>query len=35
MPWLGDIPVEQREQFIRDHRAGLYMMTELCARATT
>jgi transposase InsO family protein len=25
-------PVEQREQFIRDHRAGLYMMTELCAR---
>lgn len=32
MPWLETSPVEQREQFIRDHRAGLYMMTELCAR---
>jgi transposase len=32
MPWLETSPVEQRERFIRDHRAGLYMMTELCAR---
>jgi transposase len=32
MPWLETSPVEQRERFIRDHRAGLYMMTDLCAR---
>jgi hypothetical protein len=32
MPWLETSPVEQRERFIRDHQAGLYMMTELCAR---
>ena len=32
MPWLETSPVEQRERFIRDHRLGLYTMTELCAR---
>ena len=32
MPWLETSPVEQRERFIRDHRAGLYTMAELCAR---
>jgi transposase InsO family protein len=32
MAWLETSPVEQREQFIRDHRVGLYTMAELCAR---
>ena len=32
MPWLETSPVEQRERFIGDHRAGLYTMRELCAR---
>jgi transposase InsO family protein len=32
MPWLETSPVEQRERFIHDHRAGLFMMSELCAR---
>ena len=32
MPWLETAPVEQRERFIDDHRLGLYMMTERCAR---
>src|SRR5262245_830166 len=32
MPWLETSPVEQRERFIRDHRAALYTMAELCAR---
>lgn len=32
MPWLETSSVEQREQFIADHRRGLYTMTELCAR---
>jgi len=32
MPWLETSPVEQREQFIRDHRVALYTMSELCAR---
>ena len=34
MPWLEATPMEQRERFIRDHAAGLYTMTELCARHT-
>jgi putative transposase len=32
MPWMETAPVEQRIQFIADHREGLYLMTELCAR---
>ena len=32
MPWQETDPVDQREQFITDHRHGLYAMTELCAR---
>lgn len=32
MPWMETAPVEQRIQFIADHRQGLYPMTELCAR---
>ena len=32
MPWLETAPVEQREQFVADHRQKLYDMTELCAR---
>ena len=32
MPSLETSPVEQRERFIRDHRTGLYTMTEQCAR---
>ena len=32
MPWMETAPVEQRTQFIADHRQGLYPMTELCAR---
>jgi putative transposase len=32
MPWMETSPVEQREQFIRDHRVALYTMRELCAR---
>jgi putative transposase len=32
MPWLETSPVEQRERFVREHRVGLYMMSELCAR---
>src|SRR5687768_16119652 len=32
MPWLETAPMEQRQQFIADHRRALYSMTELCAR---
>ena len=32
MPWLETAPMEQRERFIADVRAGLYSMTELCER---
>jgi putative transposase len=32
MPWTTTCPMEQRECFIADVRAGLYSMTELCAR---
>ena len=32
MPWMETAPVEQRTQFIVDHRQGLYPMTVLCAR---
>ena len=32
MPWLETNPMDQRLQFISDHRLGLYSMTELCAR---
>jgi len=32
MPWLETDPVQQRERFIADVHAGLYSMTELCAR---
>ena len=32
MPWTETSPVDQRQRFIADVRAGLYSMTELCAR---
>lgn len=32
MPWMETAPVEQRERFIADHRAGHLTMTELCRR---
>jgi putative transposase len=32
MPWMETSPVDQREQFIRDHRLDMYAMAELCAR---
>jgi putative transposase len=32
MPWLETAPMDQRERFIADARAGLYAMTELCER---
>jgi transposase InsO family protein len=32
MPWLEADPIDQRLQFITDHRLGLYTVTELCAR---
>jgi putative transposase len=32
MPWMETAPVEQRIQFIADHRLGFFPMTELCAR---
>lgn len=32
MPWLETVPMQQRQQFITDHRRGLYTMRELCAR---
>jgi transposase InsO family protein len=32
MPWDETSPMEQRERFIADVRAGLYSMTELCER---
>jgi transposase InsO family protein len=32
MPWLETDPMDQRLQFITDHRRGLYSMTELCDR---
>ena len=32
MPWTATCPMEQRERFIADVRAGLYSMTELCER---
>ncbi len=32
MPWLETSSMDQRACFIRDHRVGLYTMTELCAR---
>ena len=32
MPWLETAPMEQREQFIADHRRALYSMSELCTR---
>ena len=32
MPWLETAPVDQREQFITDHRHRLYAMAELCER---
>jgi len=32
MPWNETSPVDQRERFIADVRAGLYSMTELCER---
>lgn len=31
MPWKVSGPVEQRVEFIRAYRSGLYSMTELCA----
>ena len=32
MPWLETAPMDQRIQFLTDHRRGLYPVTELCAR---
>jgi putative transposase len=32
MPWLETAPMDQRAQFVRDHRLGCYAVTELCAR---
>jgi len=32
MPWMETAPVEQRAQFITQHRQGLYPMAELCTR---
>jgi transposase InsO family protein len=32
MPWNETSPVDQRERFIADVRAGLFTMTELCER---
>ena len=32
MPWMETVPMDQRTQFIADHRQGLYPVTELCAR---
>ena len=32
MPWLEIAPMEHRQRFIADVRAGLYSMTELCER---
>lgn len=32
MPWTETSPVDQRQRFIADVRAGLYSMTELCER---
>ena len=32
MPWMETAPVEERERFITDVRAGLFTMTELCER---
>lgn len=32
MPWNETSPMDQRERFIADVRAGLYSMTELCER---
>ena len=32
MPWLETDPMDQRLQFMTDHRRGLYSMTELCDR---
>ena len=32
MPWTETSPMEQREQFIADHRVGLFTMLDLCAR---
>ena len=32
MPWMETSPVEQRERFLADHRAGHLKMTELCRR---
>ena len=32
MPWNETCPVDQRERFIADVRAGLFTMTELCER---
>ncbi len=32
MPWMETSPMEQRAQFIHDHRLNVYTTTELCAR---
>ena len=32
MPWLETDPMDQRVQFLTDHRLGFYSMTELGAR---
>ena len=32
MPWMETVPMDQRIQFIADHRLGLHSATELCAR---
>src|SRR5215207_6353515 len=32
MPWQARSPMDQRLEFVTDHRRGLYTMTELCRR---
>ena len=32
MPWQETHPMQQRTDFISDHRRGLYHFAELCAR---
>ncbi len=32
MPWMETSPVDQRKEFIREYRRGLFTMQELCAR---
>lgn len=35
MPWRETSPMEERIRFLKDETAGLYTMSELCARYGT